>query len=61
MDEYNTVWNEASSQMYSQSTGADGQAPPQSEAGTQPGGENKSADENVENADFEVVDDKDKK
>ena len=47
--------------MYSQSTGAEGQAPPQGEAGSQPGGEKKSADENVENADFEVVDDKDKK
>jgi molecular chaperone DnaK len=60
MDEYNTVWNEASSQMYSQSTaGADGQ--PQGEAGSQPGADaSAGADPNVENADFEVVDDKDK-
>ncbi|MEO8209056.1 MAG: Hsp70 family protein, partial [bacterium] len=62
MDEYNTVWNEASSQMYSQSTqqgAGDGQ---QGQAGSQPGGDQPGAgpDPNVENADFEVVDDKDK-
>ncbi|MDQ3019680.1 MAG: molecular chaperone DnaK [Bacteroidota bacterium] len=64
MDEYNTVWNEASSQMYSQSTqqgAGDGQQ--QGQAGSQPGGDQPGAgpDPNVENADFEVVDDKDKK
>lgn len=61
IDEYNAVWNEASSQMYSQTTeGADGQ---QGSAGHQQGGENtgQGNDGNVENADFEVVDDKDKK
>jgi molecular chaperone DnaK len=61
MEEYNKVWNEASSEMYSQTTGADGQTPPQGEAGSQPGSDQKATDENVENADFEVVDDKDKK
>ncbi|MEO8447355.1 MAG: molecular chaperone DnaK [bacterium] len=60
MDEYNTIWNEASSQMYSQTTGDAGQ---QGHAGSQPGGEQSPPpenDANVENADFEVVDDKDK-
>lgn len=62
MDEYNTVWSEASSQMYSQTTGDAGQ---QGQPGSQPGGEQAPPppgnDANVENADFEVVDDKDKK
>ena len=59
IEEYNTVWNEASSQMYSQSTGADGQQT--GEAGSQPGGEEaKTEDANVENADFEVVEDENK-
>ncbi|MDZ4713311.1 MAG: molecular chaperone DnaK [bacterium] len=60
MDEYNTIWNEASSQMYSQTTGDAGQ---QGQAGSQPGEEQATPpgnDANVENADFEVVDDKDK-
>jgi len=61
MDALNTAWNEASSQMYEgaksgQATaggaagpGAQGQQPPKSE------------EKKVENADFEVVDDKDEK
>jgi len=59
MDEYNAIWNEASSQMYSQA--ADGQQ--KGSPGSQPGGDTsgKGPDGNVENADFEVVDDKDKK
>lgn len=63
IDEYNTIWNEASSQMYSQST-AGGQTEGQQtgSTGSQPGGEQTGgSDGNVENADFEVVDDKDKK
>ncbi|MBX7043550.1 MAG: molecular chaperone DnaK [Ignavibacteria bacterium] len=57
IDEYTAVWNDASSQMYSQTTGGDGQQqagqqqPGQQQAGSGPEG-------NVENADFEVVDDK---
>ncbi|MCX6157259.1 MAG: molecular chaperone DnaK [Ignavibacteriae bacterium] len=60
IDDYNTVWNEASSKMYSQ-------AKEQPGAGANPGAgaEQNSAgagepkkDDNVENADFEVVDDK---
>lgn len=62
MDEYNTVWSEASSQMYSQSTAGGPQDGQQTgEAGSQPGADaSAGADPNVENADFEVVDDKDK-
>jgi molecular chaperone DnaK len=56
IDEYTTVWNDASSQMYSQTTGADGQQQPG--GGQQQTGGGQSAPEgNVENADFEVVDD----
>lgn len=62
IDEFNKVWNDASSQMYSQATqnpgaGADtgaGQEP-------QPNSGADASGEKVENADFEVVDDKDKK
>ena len=62
MDEYNTVWSEASSQMYSKSTEGGPQDGQQTgEAGSQPGPDGSAgADPNVENADFEVVDDKDK-
>ncbi|MBK9333369.1 MAG: molecular chaperone DnaK [Ignavibacteria bacterium] len=56
IEEYNNVWNEASSQMYSETTGADGKQTGQTDS--QPGKENTGAPEgNVENADFEVVDD----
>ncbi len=57
MDQYNAAWNEASSQMYSQ---AKNQGPEQGQqsAGQQGAGEQKKDDGNVENADFEVVDDK---
>jgi len=61
----NAAWNEASTQMYSQATG--GQGGPKQEGfssqgesqdqGSQAGAED---DKKVENADFEVVDDKDK-
>ncbi|MBS1492467.1 MAG: molecular chaperone DnaK [Bacteroidetes bacterium] len=63
IDEFNAAWNEASTQMYSQATqnpgaGTDagaGQQGPNPNAGAEASGEK------VENADFEVVDDKDKK
>ncbi len=57
MDQYNAAWNEASSQMYSQ---AKSQGPEQGgqNAGQQGAGGQKKDDGNVENADFEVVDDK---
>ncbi|MEZ4821932.1 MAG: hypothetical protein R2942_05725 [Ignavibacteria bacterium] len=59
MDEYNTVWSEASSQMYSKSTEGGPQDGQQTgEAGSQPGEDGSAGDPNVENADFEVVDDK---
>jgi molecular chaperone DnaK len=69
IDQYNTVWNEASSQMYQQTKdqGAPG-AGPEAGAGFDPSQqqgpgpqEEKKDDKNVENADFEVVDDDDKK
>jgi molecular chaperone DnaK len=62
----NAAWNEASTQMYSQATGSQGAGPKQEGfssqgqaqgEGTQAGADDKK----VENADFEVIDDKDKK
>ena len=67
IEQYNAAWNEASAQMYSQAKtqgtpGAEGQAGSQQSGfagGQQPGeGEQKKDDGKVENADFEVVDDK---
>ncbi|CAN5624117.1 molecular chaperone DnaK [soil metagenome] len=62
------VWNEASSQMYSQATGDQGAAgqpgagaPGGDGAGQEGAGSTEGANPNVENADYEVVDDKDKK
>lgn len=64
----NAAWNEASTQMYSQATGsqgASGQGQQQgfgSQAESQPDGSKaKTEEKKVENADFEVLDDKDKK
>jgi len=62
----NAAWNEASTQMYSQATGdqAAGQSGQQQEGfGSQASqdGAKKEDDQKVENADFEVVDEKDKK
>jgi molecular chaperone DnaK len=57
-DELNAAWNEASTQMYQQAT-ASGQRPeggPQE--GPPPGGEKKPDDKKVEDADYEVMDDK---
>lgn len=57
IDEYTAVWNDASSQMYAQQTsGADGQQQ-QQQAGQQQQ-QSSGPEGNVENADFEVVDDK---
>ena len=60
IDGLNAAWNEASTQMYSQAQGAQGQGAGQQQQGA-PGQEQqqtKKDDGNVENADFEVVDDK---
>ncbi|MEI7484902.1 MAG: molecular chaperone DnaK [Ignavibacteriota bacterium] len=60
IDDYNTVWNEASSKMYSQAKeqpGAGANPGAGAEQNTAGAGEPKK-DDNVENADFEVVDDK---
>jgi molecular chaperone DnaK len=63
MEGLNAAWNEASTQMYSQATG--GQQGGQEGFGSQgqPSGEAKAKtdDKKVENADYEVIDDKDKK
>ena len=61
IEEYNKIWAEASQAMYSQSkaSGPDPNAQQQEQANTQqPGGSSKPDDGKVENADFEVVDDK---
>jgi molecular chaperone DnaK len=61
MDQYTAAWNEASTQMYSQAKtqgapGAEGQG---FAGGQQPGAEEQKKDDGkVENADYEVVDDK---
>jgi molecular chaperone DnaK len=62
MDELNKVWGEASKNIYNdQAAGAQGAAPngePASDGGQAQGG---SADDDVEEADYTVVDDDDKK
>jgi molecular chaperone DnaK len=62
IDGLNAAWNEASTQMYSQaSQGAQGQGASQQQQGGSAQGQEqqqKKDDGNVENADFEVVDDK---
>ncbi|HTY01894.1 MAG TPA: molecular chaperone DnaK [Bacteroidota bacterium] len=59
METLNNTWNEASSQMYQQATSAGPQAGPQQGA---PGGQEgpSGGDKKVEDAQYEVVDDKDK-
>ncbi len=62
----NAAWNEASTQMYSQATGSEGAGQQQegfsSQSQTQGDQSQASTDDKkVENADFEVVDDNDKK
>jgi molecular chaperone DnaK len=58
----NNAWNEASTQMYQQATSQPGGGPQAGPQGGQPGaGPAGKADERkVEDAQFEVVDDKDK-
>ncbi|CAF3914698.1 unnamed protein product [Rotaria sp. Silwood1] len=63
IDEFDAAWKDASTQMYSQATqnpgaGADQGAGPQ---GADPNAGAEASGEKVENADFEVVDEKDKK
>jgi len=58
MDALNAAWNEASTQMYQQATA--GKQYAGAEAGAQGSSQQKGAGRNVEDADFEVVDDKDK-
>lgn len=64
MDELNKVWSEASSKMYQQPGGQPG-AGPEAGGGTSgggaTGGAQQSGDDNVEEADYTVVDDDDKK
>jgi len=60
METLNTAWNDASSQMYQQATQA-GQRPPEGPGqGPQPGPKPAADEKKVEDAQFEVVDDKDK-
>jgi molecular chaperone DnaK len=62
IDEFNKAWNDASSQMYSQATQNPGAgADPGAGQGPQPNSSADASGEKVENADFEVVDEKDKK
>ncbi len=67
MEGVNAAWNEASTQMYSQATGSQpgagqegfgSQGEPKTDGGK---ADSKADDKKVENADFEVIDDKDKK
>ncbi len=58
METLNTTWNEASSQMYQQATSAGPQGGSQASRGGQEGPS--SGDKKVEDAQYEVVDDKDK-
>ena len=64
MEALNAVWNEASTQMYSQATGGEQQKQEGfTSQGEHPSGDGakKEEDKKVENADFEVIDEKDKK
>jgi molecular chaperone DnaK len=56
MDGLNNAWNEASSQMYQQTESQSAETPP--DGGTE---QAKADDKKVEDASYEVVDDKDKK
>ena len=63
MESLNAAWNEASSAMYQQTTAAGqqaGGAPPPPQGGPADGGAPKQEGKPVEDASFEVVDDKDK-
>jgi molecular chaperone DnaK len=58
IEQYNTVWNEASSKMYSQAKEQPGANPGAGAEQHSAGASEPKKDDNVENADFEVVDDK---
>jgi molecular chaperone DnaK len=59
METLNTAWNEASTQMYQQATAAGGQEQAGQQQQEQPGeAPPKGDDKKVEDADFEVMDDK---
>jgi molecular chaperone DnaK len=61
VDTLNSAWNEASTQMYQQATQAGTKGPEGPQAGQQQGPEPKADEKKVEDAQYEVVDDKDKK
>lgn len=58
IEQYNTVWNEASSKMYAQAKDQPGANPGAGAEQNAAGADDKKKDGNVENADYEVVDDK---
>lgn len=58
IEQYNSVWNEASSKMYSQAKEQPGAGPNPGAGQDTAGAGGQKKDDNVENADFEVVDDK---
>jgi molecular chaperone DnaK len=58
MEVLNAAWNEASTQMYQQATTAGGQQQTGSQEGPAGGAAPKGDDKKVEDADFEVMDDK---
>ncbi|MBM2845482.1 MAG: Molecular chaperone DnaK [Bacteroidetes bacterium] len=61
METLNNAWNEASSQMYQQATSSAQGGPQAGPQGGPTGGASKTEEKKVEDAQFEVVDDKDKK
>jgi molecular chaperone DnaK len=62
MDQLSEAWNEASTQMYQKATGGPQQPGPEGPQGGQPGpGSTPKDEKRVEDAQYEVVDDKDKK
>jgi molecular chaperone DnaK len=60
MDSLNNAWNEASAQMYQQASKAGGQKPGTGPSPGPGGAETKADEKKVEDAQYEVVDDKDK-
>jgi molecular chaperone DnaK len=60
METLNAAWNEASTQMYQQATQAESQPGAEPGAGPAGGAQQASGEKKVEDAQYEVVDDKDK-
>jgi molecular chaperone DnaK len=60
MEALNTAWNEASTQMYQQATQGGGQPGAESQGGPAGGAQQSAGEKKVEDAQYEVVDDKDK-